>query len=329
MTVRNDVRSPSCHPQTPTTPTTTLKTETPTPTTTTPPPPCSTPEPQNDGFGASPLEQAAAFMGIVALRANGVDLGAMAAANPELKADLDKLVGAARGVGAALGINIDKLVLPDAELRAEAQQAFKEGRVDGRRHANCNDNDVNAALSRDWTPVRAQPTGPTGVVPLSQLDSNATLGNGPRTIRQAGCLLTSMTMVSNAMTGATRSPAEANQQLKSHGGFSGSSMNTGAAANALGLRLTSRSSFTGNTGAIDRALQAGRPVVVGVDYKAGSSSSMGRTDHFVVITGRNPDGSYQGINSAGGRPMTFTPDGHGGFRSGKYSLSEVMTFDRR
>jgi hypothetical protein len=297
------------------------------------PPPATVLQQPTDKAGSDPLQQAAAFIGVLMLRSMGVDSNVLSQ-NPELKGEVDRLMGAARGIGTALGINLDKLMLPDDMLEDGAVQALQEGRVDGKCHKKPNEAQVQNALSRDWQPVTGNPTGQTGVRPLSQLDSNATLGNGPRTIRQSGCLLTSMAMVSNSVNGTSIGLEQANSRVKSGNGFSGSNMNVGPAANALGMRLNSRASFTGNTNAMDRALEQGKPVVVGVDYKAGSSSAMGRTDHFLVVTGRNANGSYSAVDSAGGRELTFNRQANGEFvamtPSGKrYSLSEIMTFDKR
>jgi hypothetical protein len=46
--------------------------------------------------------------------------------------------------------------------------------------------------------------------------------------------------------------------------------------------------------ALDNLLDGGKPVMVGVDYKSGSSNFDGITDHWVIITGRNNDdnGTY-------------------------------------
>ena len=68
-------------------------------------------------------------------------------------------------------------------------------------------------------------------------------------------------------------------------------------------------------------------MVVGVDFKDGSSSGLGRTDHFLVVTGRAPGGGYTAIDSGDGRSLTFRPDDTGTLRAGKYSLSEVITVE--
>ena len=46
--------------------------------------------------------------------------------------------------------------------------------------------------------------------------------------------------------------------------------------------------------------------MVRVDYKDGPAG-----DHTIVLTHKNPDGSYGGVDPAGGRAVTMRPDAHG------------------
>jgi hypothetical protein len=223
----------------------------------------------------------------------------------------------------SMSIDVGDFALPDDLLPKAAQAAVNEGRVPG-FSAGASFWD---ALHRSWTPAMGTPQGDTGVIALSQADSNETLGHGPKTIRQAGCLLTSMTMVSNALTGARNGVDAANRLVTAAGGFDGNNLQLPTAAQALGLKVASRSAFAGSTQALDASLAHGRPVVVGVDFKDGTSSSLGRTDHFLVVTGRAPGGGYTAIDSADGRPLTFGHDGQGGLRSGKYNVAEVVTLE--
>jgi Rod binding domain-containing protein len=227
------------------------------------------------------------------------------------------------GMGMDLSIDVGDFALPDDLLPKAAQDAVDEGRVPGLGK----DASVAQALGRSWTPVVGAPQDDTGVIPLAQADSNATLGTGPKTIRQAGCLLTSMAMTSNALTGARNGVDAANQIVTAAGGFDGNNMKIDVAAKALGLKLASRGAFNGDTSAMDASLSRGRPVVVGVDFKDGTSSSLGRTDHFLVVTGRAPGGGYTAIDSANGRSLTFERDGQGALRAGKYDLAEVVTLE--
>jgi hypothetical protein len=220
-------------------------------------------------------------------------------------------------------IDMGAMALPDDLLPKAAQEAIDDGRVDGLGRGAS----VQAALQRSWRPVIGEPIGATGVVPLAQASSNAVLGEGPKTIRQVGCLLTSMAMVSNTLTGQRRGVDEANDVVTAGGGFKGLNMQFGPASKALGVRTVERGAFTGDTTAIDTALAKGHPVVVGVDFKQGASSSVGGTDHFLVVTGRTAEGSYTGIDSGNGKPLEFQPDGAGALRAGRYRLSEFVTLE--
>jgi len=227
------------------------------------------------------------------------------------------------GMGMDLSIDVGDLALPDDLLPKAAKDAVDEGRVPGLGKGAS----AEQALGRAWTPAVGAPKDDTGVIPLAQADSNEILGTGPKTIRQAGCLLTSMAMVSNALTGARNGVDAANRIVTAAGGFNGNNMQIGTAAQALGMKLGSRSAFTGDTSALDASLARGSPVVVGVDFKDGSSSSLGRTDHFLVVTGRAPGGGYTAIDSGNGRSLTFARDGQGALRAGKYDLAEVVTME--
>lgn len=228
-------------------------------------------------------------------------------------------------LGAEWSINLESISLPDDLLPAAAQQALADGRVVGLEQGGS----IEMALQRSWKPVTGQPTGDTGVVPLAQAASNAVLGEGPKTIRQVGCLLTSLTMVSNTLTNARRTVEEANDVVTAAGGFRGVDMRFGPASERLGLRTTARGAFDGNTQPIDRALNTGKPVIAGVDFKDGSSSALGGTDHFLVLTGRTADGGYTAIDAANGKPLTFTRDETGALRAGRYRLSEFITLEPR
>jgi hypothetical protein len=58
---------------------------------------------------------------------------------------------------------------------------------------------------------------------------------------------------------------------------------------------------------IDAELQAGRPVVVGVDHSPGAHNPDGVTDHYVLITGRTADGAYT-FNDPGTRHPEWGSD---------------------
>ena len=110
-----------------------------------------------------------------------------------------------------------------------------------------------------------------------------TLGTGPRTIGQAGCLLTCFVMAHRSMHGASIGVLEAHARISIAGGFVGSGLITGKAAAALGMVILDRAAF--NADEASRHLAARRPVVIGIDYKAGASSGFSDADHFVLAIG--------------------------------------------
>ena len=50
--------------------------------------------------------------------------------------------------------------------------------------------------------------------------------------------------------------------------------------------------YTSAIACIDKHLEAGRPIIVGVNHTLGNKYNEGTTDHFVVIYGREYDGKY-------------------------------------
>ncbi|GHU63118.1 hypothetical protein FACS1894160_4490 [Bacteroidia bacterium] len=93
--------------------------------------------------------------------------------------------------------------------------------------------------------------------------------------------------------------------------------------------------------AINSALERGEPIIVGVDYKAGSGNANGITDHFITIVGRtvqangttqyhyfDPATSSQSAGTSSNNVLTLS----GGKLTGtfsnngwNYTVSEVRT----
>ena len=108
------------------------------------------------------------------------------------------------------------------------------------------------------------------------------LGGGPPTIKDWGCLLTSMTMVVNGF-GHNETPATLNDKMKGVGGFSGAavlpfklpSVFPDIAYQSLDEYVTTAAPMA----QIDAALAASKPVVVRVDW----SPNPGLQDHWVLL----------------------------------------------
>ncbi len=117
--------------------------------------------------------------------------------------------------------------------------------------------------------------------------ANTTLGYGPQTIQQWGCLNTSLTMVVNGY-GYNETPATLSQKMTSIGAFFGSSINAYRIGDAFpGVALKNLVDCESPVGSapmsdIDAELAANRPVVVRVDW----SPSPGLQDHWVVLYGK-------------------------------------------
>lgn len=140
------------------------------------------------------------------------------------------------------------------------------------------------------------------------------------TIASAGCAMTATAMAISKISGRPINPGELDAYLDRNGGYSGDALYWDKAAHARGLHA-SRPSWSLST--IDANLKAGRPVVIGVDYKAGSGGGANGTDHWITIVGRKTDnsgrvvyiahdpanGGVMYLNASGGRLQGKTSSG--------------------
>lgn len=141
-------------------------------------------------------------------------------------------------------------------------------------------------------------------LPRTQLGESSTA-----TLSRQGCVLTSFAMVASKLTGQTQDPVALNDKLRDAGAFvDGTGMlNLDSAAKTLGLEAHRVDvHHPGALSGLDQALRNGEPVMVRVDYKGGPEG-----DHTIVLTHKNPDGSYGGIDPAGGRAVTMRADANG------------------
>lgn len=129
------------------------------------------------------------------------------------------------------------------------------------------------------------------VQPLSQQDpqwKNQDLGDDVITIGKFGCLLTCMAMVADGF-GADENPATLNRKMKAVGGFIGALVIPAALPNAVpGVRFIKYVPCEGQPAPladIDATLQAGKPVIVEVDY----SPAKGLQNHWVVVYAKQGD----------------------------------------
>jgi peptidoglycan hydrolase-like protein with peptidoglycan-binding domain len=236
----------------------------------------------------------------------------------------------------------DRETLMDpVQWKAVHDEAIRSGRTTLGAGAEANERNRRVTHDESFTPYQGKIEN--GVVPMSQGDYNSPIGNSNKTIRQVGCMMTSFAMASTAITGnAQMNPAEANRRITAAGGFVGALLVPDKAAAALGMRVTGRvGTHNSSAGAmqqrLDAALAAGRPAVVGVDYRAGSggTGNGNGVDHWMTITGKNPDGSYTAVDPAGGRPMTLRVgpngllEGNAPLGNKHYVAKEMVFLDRR
>ncbi|MBL8917994.1 MAG: LysM peptidoglycan-binding domain-containing protein [Myxococcaceae bacterium] len=159
---------------------------------------------------------------------------------------------------------------------------------------------------------RQHPTTSDGTPMYRQGDpewGSRALGTGS-SVARAGCAMTATAMALSRISGQTITPGQLDQYLDRNGGYSGNGLNWDVAARAAGL-TANRPAWSLDT--INRNLDQGRPVVVGVDYKAGSRGGANGTDHWVTITRRERDAQgnsvYVGVDPANGREFRMREQG--------------------
>jgi LysM repeat protein len=138
------------------------------------------------------------------------------------------------------------------------------------------------------------------------------------TIKSYGCALASIAMGLSGITGQTLTPGEIVEHMNKKGAMTGNFIaNWGAAGSALDPQVKVTRQPRGQFGAnqIDKELAQGRPVVVGVDFMKGSGKTRGlghdgATDHWILITGKGPDGKYLANDPIDGKAITLHREGN-------------------
>ncbi len=144
--------------------------------------------------------------------------------------------------------------------------------------ANDNRQPPSSTDARNGTPLWSQGDSRWG---------SRTLGRN-YTIRAAGCAMTATAMAISKISGKTINPGELDAYLDRNGGYYGDGIVWNTAARAAGLKAA-KANWSLST--IDANLRAGKPVVIGVDYKPGSGGGSNGTDHWITIVGREVDNS--------------------------------------
>ncbi len=172
--------------------------------------------------------------------------------------------------------------------------------------------------SRDGTPLYRQGDPQWGSRRLGTSSS----------LSAAGCAMTATAMAVSKITGKTINPGEMDAYLDRNNGYSGNALKWGSAA-AMGGLGAAKHAWNLNT--INKQIDAGRPVVVGVDYKPGSGGGANGTDHWITITGRGTQNGkpvYYANDPATGKEITLNVQGSrlSGGPQGYKTTGELVTF---
>ena len=221
-----------------------------------------------------------------------------------------------------------KLTVPDSFERPRAPAANRpapssggnrpdgfDARPAGGARGPAVDNDGRKfPTSADGTPIYRQGDAQWGGRVLGRNTS----------IAAAGCAMTSTAMAISKISGKTINPGELDAHLDKTGGYSGDGLIWGQAAKMAGLGATKPGWSEAN---INKQIDAGRPVVIGVDYKAGSNGGANGTDHWITVTGRKGD-TYFANDPATGKEISLKMQNGRltGGPSNYKSTGELVTF---
>lgn len=159
------------------------------------------------------------------------------------------------------------------------------------------------AKSADGTPIFKQGDGEWG---------RTKLGKGGSTIGRSGCAMTCVAMALSKITGETITPRALDSWLDKNRGYAGDALDWSRAGKMKDLSVSQK---PWSRGTLDAQLEAGRPVIVGVDYKKGSKGGAGGTDHWVLVTAKTTDANghtkYLANDPGTGKQISFSVDAKG------------------
>ncbi|WNG40445.1 transglycosylase SLT domain-containing protein [Archangium violaceum] len=197
--------------------------------------------------------------------------------------------------------------------------SFTPAAAKGDKSGPVRDNDGRKfPTSEDGTPLYRQGDKAWG---------SRTLGSSS-SLAAAGCAMTATAMAISKISGKVINPGELDKYLDKHGGYAGNGLKWDVAAKAAGLSARTQ---PWSLSTINKQLDAGRPVVVGVDYKAGGNGGGNGTDHWITITGRGKQNGkpvYYANDPATGKQITLGVDGNQlkGGPKGYKTTGELRTF---
>lgn len=317
-------------------------------------PPPTTPAPRPSA-GSYAVRQGDTLSGIA--QRHGVSLATLIAANPQIRnPDLIfagqqiKLPGSGgsathtvrsgdtlSGIAQRNGVSLAALIaanpqIANPNLIYPGQQVHVPG---GRTSAPSAASTSPTAPTHQGGPAtdssgRHYPTSADGTPMYRQGDAawgGRTLGSH-YSIAQAGCAMTATAMALSKISGKVITPEQLDGWLDKNGGYSGDGLNWGRAAQMAGLGASKPG---WSLGTINAQLDAGRPVVIGVDYHAGSGGGANGTDHWVTVTGRSTENGqtvYHANDPATGQQISLHLEGGrlvGGERNYR-STGELVVF---
>jgi LysM domain/Peptidase_C39 like family/Transglycosylase SLT domain len=200
-----------------------------------------------------------------------------------------------------------KLVIPDS-FEAPRPSNPTPAKGDGFTPASTGSSATASTGSARDSNGRVHPTSADGTPMFKQGDKewgSRTLGTG-LSVGGQGCAMTATAMAISKISGKTINPGQLDATLDKNNGYAGNGLKWDVAAKAAGLGHQ-KPAWSLET--INKQVDAGRPVVVGVDYRAGSGGGANGTDHYVTITGRekgaNGKSVYLANDPATGKQFKF------------------------
>ncbi|HYO71721.1 MAG TPA: LysM peptidoglycan-binding domain-containing protein [Archangium sp.] len=218
-----------------------------------------------------------------------------------------------------------KLKLPDSFERPSTHRPSQGGGDNFQGQTPAASAGGRAGPARD-DDGRQFPTSADGTPIFKQGDAQwgrRSLGTGS-SISAAGCAMTSTAMALSKISGKVINPGELDAYLDKNGGYSGNGLIWGQAAKMAGMGASKPGWSMEN---INKQIDAGRPVVIGVDYKAGSNGGANGTDHWVAVT-RREGNTYFANDPATGKEISLKLQGGKlvGGPSNYKSTGELVTF---
>jgi Peptidase_C39 like family len=150
----------------------------------------------------------------------------------------------------------------------------------------------------------------------------AQLGDGDRTIPQAGCLLSCLVMAHNATSDAEIDVLLTNSRLRAKGAFAGSGLILSKAAELCGFNSCDRQNADWDK--LLAHLKKDKPAIVGINYKPGASSGFSSADHFVLAIGLEAEGQIVLCANPAGGTWLRIPNSQFNYQKRPATIAEMI-----